>query len=147
MFVCIVCNIIVVLARKIVTNCAMYASEDLGGACQVHTPYGTQFFHFRIHFQRKVPVSGVHAPQRVHAPIWEILDPPLVWYHVCFGRYLQKTQPWNVSTDRNKPNVMFADNLIRLLFFLILCYNYVSLHVTRPTLRFWKIKYKNSDIS
>ena len=34
-----------------------------GGACRVHaTPYGTQFFHFRIHFHRKVPASEVHTP-------------------------------------------------------------------------------------
>ena len=25
-------------------------------------PYGTQFFRFRIHFHRKVPMSVVHAP-------------------------------------------------------------------------------------
>ena len=40
-----------------------YALADLGGgvpgACP---PYGTQFFHFRIHFHRKVPTSEVHAP-------------------------------------------------------------------------------------
>ena len=35
---------------------------DLGGACQVHAPYGTQFFHFCIHFHQKVPTSEVHAP-------------------------------------------------------------------------------------
>ena len=32
------------------------------GACR-HAPYGTQFFHFCIHFCRKVPVLGVHAPR------------------------------------------------------------------------------------
>ena len=33
------------------------------GACRVHaTPYGTQFFRFRIHFHRKVPASEVYAP-------------------------------------------------------------------------------------
>ena len=43
-----------------------------GGACRVHaTPYGTQFFHFRIHFHRKAPASEVH-------PLREILDPPLL---------------------------------------------------------------------
>ena len=31
---------------------------DLGGGCAP----GTQFFHFRIHFHRKVPTSEVHAP-------------------------------------------------------------------------------------
>ena len=36
---------------------------DLGEACLVHaTPYGTQFFRFRIHFHWKVPASEVHAP-------------------------------------------------------------------------------------
>ena len=33
------------------------------GVCQVHaTPYGTQFFRFRIHFHQKAPTSEVHAP-------------------------------------------------------------------------------------
>ena len=36
-----------------------------------HHPYGTQFFRFHIHFHRKAPASGVHAP------LQEILDPPL----------------------------------------------------------------------
>ena len=55
-----------------------------GGACRAHaTPYGTQFFHFHIHFHRKVPMSGVQAPQWVHAPLWEILDPPLVSTLFC----------------------------------------------------------------
>ena len=31
-------------------------------------PYGTQFFHFRIHFCQKVPVSGVHAPPNGSTP-------------------------------------------------------------------------------
>ena len=36
---------------------------DLGGACQAHaTLYGTQFFHFCIHFHQKAPASEVHAP-------------------------------------------------------------------------------------
>ena len=34
-----------------------------GGACPAHAPpYGTQFFHFHIHFHQKVPTSEVHAP-------------------------------------------------------------------------------------
>ena len=34
-----------------------------GGACRAHAlPYGTQFFHFCIHFHRKAPASEVHAP-------------------------------------------------------------------------------------
>ena len=33
-------------------------------------PYGTQFFHFHIHFCQKVPASGVHAPlMGPHAPL------------------------------------------------------------------------------
>ena len=39
------------------------ALVDLGGACQAHAnPYGTQFFHFHIHFHQKVPASEVHTP-------------------------------------------------------------------------------------
>ena len=35
-----------------------------------HTPpYGTQFFHFHLHFHQKAPTSEVHAHQkRVHTP-------------------------------------------------------------------------------
>ena len=34
----------------------------------VHPPYGTQFFHFHIHFHRKAPMSEVHAPQNGFTP-------------------------------------------------------------------------------
>ena len=35
---------------------------DLGGVPgECPPPYGTKFFHFCIHFCRKVPASGVHA--------------------------------------------------------------------------------------
>ena len=60
------------------------------GACLAHAPYGTKFFHFRIHFQQKVPELEVHAPQwvhtplRVHTPLQEILDLPL-FLHVYVG--------------------------------------------------------------
>ena len=32
------------------------------GACLKHTPYGTQFFHFCIHFHWKAPALKVHSP-------------------------------------------------------------------------------------
>ena len=39
------------------------ALANLGGPCRAHaTPYGTQFFHFCIHFHQKAPMSEVHAP-------------------------------------------------------------------------------------
>ena len=42
---------------------------DLEGACRAHAlPYGTQFFHFRTHFYRKVPVSEVHTPNGYMPP-------------------------------------------------------------------------------
>ena len=53
-----------------------------------HT-YGTQFFHFHTHFHRKVSASEVHAPQNFHAPLREILDPPLLKVAVgifCLGK-------------------------------------------------------------
>ena len=42
-------------------------TDNIGGsggrACWAHaSPYGTQFFHFRIHFHRKACLSEVHAP-------------------------------------------------------------------------------------
>ena len=49
-------------------------------ACQAHAiPYGTQFFHFHIHFHRKASALEVHAPLTGARPPWEILDPPLCW--------------------------------------------------------------------
>ena len=39
------------------------ALADLGGACRVHaTPYGTQFFHFHIHFHQKCLRRGSMPP-------------------------------------------------------------------------------------
>ena len=43
-------------------------------------PYGTQFFHYHIHFHQKGPMSAVHAlPHKTGpcSPLREILDPPL----------------------------------------------------------------------
>ena len=52
------------------------ALVDLG-VCQAHTtPYGTQFFHFHIHFHQKVPTLEV-PPNRCMTPLQEILDLPL----------------------------------------------------------------------
>ena len=34
----------------------------------MHTPYRTQFFHFRIHFCQKVPVSGSTPPSKGSIP-------------------------------------------------------------------------------
>ena len=55
------------------------ALSDLGGGMLAHaTPYGTQFFCFRIHFHQKAPTSEVHAPPNgCTPPLWEILDLPL----------------------------------------------------------------------
>ena len=54
-------------------------------------PYGTQFFHFHIHFYQKAPSLEVHAlPKQVHAPLREILDPPLnhfIFHSVSFSLY------------------------------------------------------------
>ena len=60
--------IFVLQTLSLILNTCM-SLVDLGGACQVHaTPYGTQFFHFSIHFHQKAPTSEGHAPQWVHAP-------------------------------------------------------------------------------
>ena len=47
---------------KIVTRYKHFALADLGGHARRTPPYGTQFFHFRIHFRQKVPMLEVHAP-------------------------------------------------------------------------------------
>ena len=45
----------------------------------LHAPYRTQFFHFRTHFNLKVPTSEAKTPPKwVHTPPREILDPALV---------------------------------------------------------------------
>ena len=50
-----------------------------GGRARHMSPYGTQFFLFRIHFHRKAPTLKVHAPSNGCTPaLREILDPPLV---------------------------------------------------------------------
>ena len=41
-------------------------------------PYGSRFFRFDMQNFRNVAASGVHGPPyEVHAPLREILDPPL----------------------------------------------------------------------
>ena len=64
---------------------------NLGGVPGTRPPYGTQFFHFRIHFHRKVPTSEVHAP-----PPREILDPPL---HLVMGfiYFSLSFNPWSLA--------------------------------------------------
>ena len=67
------------LVEHVIKSCALV---DLEGACRSHaTPYGTQFFHFRIHFHRKAPVLEVRTPPMgARPPLQEILDPPLLCY-------------------------------------------------------------------
>ena len=51
---------------KLCINAYTYA--DQGGVTGARpSPYGTKFFHFRIHFHRKVPASEVDSHQRVGA--------------------------------------------------------------------------------
>ena len=48
-------------------------------------PYGSRFFHFDMQNFQNVAASGVHGPPyEVHAPLREILDPPLVYTMVSF---------------------------------------------------------------
>ena len=55
------------------------ALADLALACPVHGPWGSRFFRFDMQNIWNVTASGVHVPPpyEVHAPLWEILDPPL----------------------------------------------------------------------
>ena len=55
---------LVVWSEKLLAPLVEYIKPlaDLVGMPGAHTPYGTKFFHFRIHFQWKVPTSEVHAP-------------------------------------------------------------------------------------
>ena len=50
-----------------------------GGAPGARPPYGSRFFRFDMQNFRNVATSGVHGPPpyEVHAPLREILDPPL----------------------------------------------------------------------
>ena len=61
--------------------CCIGGSE--GGWCRAHaTPYGTQFFHFRIHFHRKAPTSEVHTPPNECMPPYG-----KSWIRHCVGLY------------------------------------------------------------
>ena len=59
-----------VLFRLKECSTTQHALADLGGRrARRMSPYGTQFFHFRIHFHQKVPMSEVHAcPNRCTPP-------------------------------------------------------------------------------
>ena len=51
-------------------------------------PQGSRFFHFDIQNLRNVTASGVHAPYEVHAPLREILDPPLKFIALCLCHFM-----------------------------------------------------------
>ena len=58
---------------------ALIIGRSRGGHARCTPPYGTKFFYFRIHFCQKAPMSEVHTPPKGStAPLWEILDPPLL---------------------------------------------------------------------
>ena len=59
-----------------------------GGAPGARPPYGSRFFHFDMQNFRNIAASGVHSPPyKVHAPLREILDPPLPRgaVMICYG--------------------------------------------------------------
>ena len=54
------------------------ALADLEGARAGRAPYGSRLFRFDMQNFRNIATSGVHGPPyEVHAPLREILDPPL----------------------------------------------------------------------
>ena len=72
-------------ARDVVVTMAL-ADLGWGGACQVHaTPYGTQFFHFHIHFHQKVPASEVHASPMGARPPTGNPESATAWGILCLS--------------------------------------------------------------
>ena len=66
-------------------NYGLYCIGGSRGACPVHAPYGTQFFHFCIYFHQKVPTSEVHAPPNGCTPLYR-----KSWIRHCIGTHLIK---------------------------------------------------------
>ena len=64
------------------------AVADPGGVPPAHAPLRVQILLFDIQIFRNVATSGVGAPHEVGAPLWEILDPPLLR-----GRHVLGTPP------------------------------------------------------
>ena len=53
-------------------------NNTIGGSRGGAPPHGSRFFRFDMQNFRNVAASGVHGPPyEVHAPLREILDPPL----------------------------------------------------------------------
>ena len=53
------------------------ALADLGGVPGARPPTGPNSFIFAYNFNKKHPCQRSTSPQRIHVPLWEILDPPL----------------------------------------------------------------------
>ena len=64
------------------------------GACAGHAPYGTQFFHFHIHFHQKVPTSEVHAPPNRCTPPYG-----KSWIHHCMCISLHLRNAFHLQPD------------------------------------------------
>ena len=56
------------------------------GAFLKHTPYGTQFFHFCMHFHWKAPVLKVHAPPPPTGPNTSTGNPGSATGYVVYGK-------------------------------------------------------------
>ena len=71
---------------------------DLGGAPGTHPPppYGCRFFCFDMQNFWNIAASGVHGPPyEVHAPLREILDPPLQYTRFFFCYFTNNSLWWN----------------------------------------------------
>ena len=87
-------------ALSVVHCCHHWCNHHIGGsrgACQAHTPpMGPNSFIFTYIFAKKHPHQRSTSPSWVHAPLREILDPPLhhqCWHHhwCCLCKSLQAT--------------------------------------------------------
>ena len=96
---------------------SVYIGGSGGGACQAHsTPYGTQFFRFRIHFHQKVPASEVHTPPNgCMSPYgkscichWSMLKPTVADLEICPVR-------WGVMTGES-----YGPRVAAIFFLLVL---------------------------
>ena len=89
---------------------------DLGGVPSACPPYGTQFFCFRIHFHRKVPMLEVHAPP----PPREILYPPLLTQQEIFWFSVPISFPRTTGIELTSKNIPQLNWLIQItMIFMI----------------------------
>ena len=88
-----------------------------GRPARAPPPYGSRFFRFDMQNFRNVAASGVHGPPyEVHAPLREILDPPL--YLICLSSLISPIFLPNLPNAANHPSALFTFYLGKLYIYI-----------------------------